>query len=91
MREIDITIGRLLRIYWLLLWRGSIGGGVIGALFGFVIGFIMAIAGSTREHVTLVTSIAGLVIGAIWAFVVVRMAIEKEYDDFRIALVAREP
>jgi uncharacterized membrane protein YdjX (TVP38/TMEM64 family) len=69
----------------------SIGGSVIGALFGFVIGFVMAIAGSTREHITLVTSIAGLVIGAVWAFVVVRMAIEKEYDDFRIVLVAREP
>ena len=42
MREVEITIGRLLRVYWLFLWRAIIGGLVIGAVFGFVIGFIIS-------------------------------------------------
>ena len=31
MHGVEITIGRLLRIYWLFVWRAMIGGLVIGA------------------------------------------------------------
>ncbi|HVX76149.1 MAG TPA: hypothetical protein VHB49_08480 [Bradyrhizobium sp.] len=89
MKEVELTIGRLLRIFWLLAWRGTLGGLVLGAVVGFIIGFIMGAAGSTREHVALVTSIAGLFVGAAWTIVVVKMALEKQYDDFRIALIGR--
>jgi hypothetical protein len=50
---------------------------------------VMGAAGSTREHLTLVTSLAGLVAGTIWSMVVLKMALEKQYQDFRIALIAR--
>jgi ABC-type nitrate/sulfonate/bicarbonate transport system permease component len=88
-QEVEITIGRLLRIVWLLLWRGSVGGLVIGGVVGFVLGFVMGMFGSTREHISLVTSIAGAVAGAIWWVVVVKMMLEKQYKDFRIALITR--
>jgi multisubunit Na+/H+ antiporter MnhE subunit len=89
MQELEITIGRLLRIFWLFAWRATIGGAGSGGIVGFVIGFVMGAAGSTREHLTLVTSLAGLVAGTIWSMVVLKMALEKQYQDFRIALIAR--
>ena len=89
MQEMEITIGRLLRIFWLFMWRATVGGAIAGAIAGFVIGFAMGVAGSTREHIALVTSLAGLVAGAIWSIVVLKMALEKQYRDFRIALIAR--
>jgi membrane associated rhomboid family serine protease len=89
MREVEITIGRLLRVYWLFLWRAIIGGLVIGAVFGFVIGFIMGAAGFAQAQIAVVTSTAGLIIGTVWSVVVVRMMLEKQYSDFRIALIER--
>jgi len=65
LREVEITIGRLLRIYWLLFWRGMVGGLVIGAAFGFVIGFIMGAAGFAQAQIALVTSTAGLIFGVV--------------------------
>jgi multisubunit Na+/H+ antiporter MnhE subunit len=89
MQEVEITIGRLLRIGWLFVWRATIGGAIAGGIVGFVIGLVMGAAGSPREHLTLITSLAGLAAGTIWSLVVLKMALEKRYQDFRIALIAR--
>jgi multisubunit Na+/H+ antiporter MnhE subunit len=88
-QEVEITIGRLLRIIWLFIWRGALGGLLIGAVVGAVIGFVMGALGGTREHVRIVTGIAGVAVGAIWHVLVLKMALEKRYRDFRIALIAR--
>ena len=89
MREVEITIGRLLRVCWLLFWRATVGALVIGAAFGFVIGFIMGAAGFAQAQIALVTSTAGLIFGVVWSVVVVKMMLEKHYSDFRIVLVER--
>ncbi|HTC97316.1 MAG TPA: hypothetical protein VK734_06315 [Bradyrhizobium sp.] len=88
MQEVEITTGRLLRIVWLILWRGILGAFVLGAVFGFVVGFIMGVMG-LAQHVVTATSVIGLVVGLFWWVVVIKMALQKQYDDFRIALVAR--
>lgn len=90
MREVEITIGRLMRICWLLLWRALVGALVIGAAFGFVIGFIMGAAGFAQAQIALVTSTAGLIFGAVWSVVVVKMMLEKHYSGFRIVLIERD-
>ena len=89
MREVEITIGRLLRIFWLFAWRSVIGGAILGAVIGFVIGFVMGVVGGTREHVALAGSVAGMLVGATWAVLVLKMALQKEYSDFRIMLIER--
>jgi hypothetical protein len=88
LQEIELTTGRLLRIVWLLVWRGYFGGAVLGAAAGFVIGFIMAIAGLPTERIKIATGIAGGIAGLAWFVVVCKMALEKQYREFRIALVA---
>jgi hypothetical protein len=30
MREVELTAQRLLSIWWLILWRGSVGGALLG-------------------------------------------------------------
>lgn len=89
MREVEISIGRLLRICWLLFWRAIVGALVIGTAFGFVIGFIMGAAGFAQAQIALVTSTAGLIFGVVWSVVVVKMMLEKHYSDFRIVLIER--
>ena len=89
MQEIEITVGRLLSIFWALLWRAMLGALVAGAVTGFVIGFVMGAFGSSRENVAIVTSVVGLVCGFVWWAVALRMALKKQYEGFRIALIAR--
>jgi membrane associated rhomboid family serine protease len=89
LQEIELTSGKLLRIAWLIAWRGSIGGAVLGAIAGFVVGFTMGIAGSPRDQIAVVARIAGGVAGVTWFVVACKMALEKRYQEFRIALIAR--
>jgi membrane associated rhomboid family serine protease len=89
MHEVEFTTGRLLRMYWLFVWRGVIGGLVIGAVIGFVIGFVMGATGFTKAQIAFVTSIAGVIVGAVWSVVVLKMLLKKQYSDFRIALIER--
>ena len=90
MQELEITVRRLLPIYWLFIWRATIGGAVIGGMFGFAIGFTMAFLHFSREQIGHVTGPAGWLVGVIWSLFVLRMMIEKQYRDFRIVLVARD-
>jgi uncharacterized protein (DUF697 family) len=90
LQEVEITIGRLLRIVWLIAWRGALGGFLLGAIVGFLIGVVMTAQGSPLKLIQLVTGIAGGIVGLIWWIAVLRMALKKQYSDFRIALIARK-
>lgn len=90
MQELDVTLGKVLRVYWLFLWRSLVGSILIGFVLGFVIGFALHVFGAPPTLTKTTSSLAGAVIGVIWSVVCMRMAIEKQYSDFRIALVPRE-
>ncbi|MGY3441617.1 GYF domain-containing protein [Bradyrhizobium sp. USDA 4473] len=89
-QELDITLGRLLRIYWLFIWRSLLGSVLIGAAIGFVIGLVMGVLGAPKPLLQSTTGLAGAVVGLIWSIVCLRMALEKKYSGFRIALLPRE-
>ncbi|MHC2338808.1 GYF domain-containing protein [Bradyrhizobium sp. USDA 4454] len=90
LQELDVTLGRLLRIYWLFIWRSLLGSILIGAVLGFIIGFVLAVLGAPKTLVQSTTGLAGAIVGFIWSIVCLRMALEKKYSDFRIALLPRE-
>ena len=90
MQELEASWSRALRVWWLIMWRGSLGGLVFGAIAGFVLGFFGALAGMSLEMIQLASAILGGIIGIVWFVIVVRMALRKRYGDFRIALVPRE-
>lgn len=89
MQELEVTWGRVMSVWWLLAWRSGLGAVLIGAAVGFVIGLVGALAGVSTDTITVLSTIAGAVVGLVWAIVVVRMALRKQYGEFRLALVRR--
>jgi hypothetical protein len=89
MHELELTWGRVLSVWWLVAWRGLVGSLLIGAAIGFVIGLVGFAAGVTLDAIQLISTVAGGLVGLLWAIVVVRMALKKKYGEFRLALVPR--
>lgn len=76
----------MLRIAWLLTWRGLLGGMVIGFLLGLVINMGLGL-GLGVVLSTNVNAAMGLVVMLVWWPFVIRMALKKRYRDFRIVLI----
>jgi hypothetical protein len=88
MQEVELTAQRLLSVWWLILWRSSVGGMMIGFVIGGIAGFAVAIAGYANLA-SAAGSYAGLTIMPFWGLLIVHMTLRKNYKSFRIALVAR--
>jgi len=88
MQELELTWSRVLKIWWLLIWRGQLIAILIGFLLGFVWGFVVSSIGRADLAETGGTAI-GAAVGLVWGMFAVRMALRKQYADFRLALVAR--
>jgi len=88
-RELDITTGRVVRIWWLYAWRTFVGAFVAAFVLGFVWGVIANILGAADD----VAEIGGLLIGMVasiaWSIVGVYMLLTKQYREFRIVLIGR--
>jgi hypothetical protein len=78
-------VPKVLRIVWLLTWRGLAGGIFIGFLLGLVINIGLGL-GLGVVLGTNVNAAMGLVVMLAWWPFVVRMALKKRYSDFRIVL-----
>ena len=90
MPELEVSFGRLLRIYWLFMWRSVLGALVIGFSLGFVFGFVLSALGVPLAQIKTIGSVVGLVGGVAWALFCLKMTLKKKYRDFRIILVPRE-
>ena len=78
MKELEATWGRVLEVWWSLVWRGVTVGIVAGIAADFVLEFV-----GVPDYSNYVGAIAGF-FGGIWA---VKVAIRNNYSDFRIVLV----
>ncbi len=78
MTELEATWGRVLEVWWSLVWRGATVGIVAGIAADLVLAFI-----GVPDYSKYVGAIAGI-FGGIWA---VRVAIRTDHSDFRIVLV----
>jgi hypothetical protein len=87
---LEVNLGRLLRIYWLFIWRSVLGALAIGFVLGFIIGLVLGALGVPLTRIATISGVVGLVGGAAWALFCLKMALEKKYRDFRIILVPRE-
>jgi hypothetical protein len=90
MPELEISVGMLVRIYWLFVWRSLLGSVLIGLVLGFAIGFVLGALGGTVDQIRTISGGVGLVGGLIWSIVCLKMALKKKYSDFRIVLVPRD-
>jgi hypothetical protein len=89
-QELEASLGRLLRIYWLFMWRSILGAVVIGFALGFILGLVLGALGVPLTQIRTISGVVGLVGGVFWALFCLKMALKKKYRDFRIMLVPRE-
>jgi hypothetical protein len=68
---------RLLSMWWLLAWRGTLGGFVLGAIAGSVSQILFGTGAAA----------AGLVAGLLWNLVVIQMLLEKKFRGFHLAVI----
>ncbi len=86
-KELEPTFKRTLSVWWLLAWRGTLVGALMGGALGFVIGLMWFALSWSPAHLQTVTAILGGIVGLVWGFIVLRMAFRKQYNGFRIALI----
>lgn len=87
MERVELTWKRVLAVWWLTAWRSALGGYALALATGFVVGFVLAIAGHPVAAKPVILVFDGIV-WLIWGIVVVRMALQKLYADFRLQPVA---
>jgi hypothetical protein len=85
-QELDVTWRRVASVWWLVFWRGAVGGLLLGAVAGFIVGMVVALAGHPELGRT-AGGWAGRLISIPWVAVALKMALEKRYREFRIVLV----
>jgi hypothetical protein len=89
MQELEPTWGRTIAVWWLIFWRGLLGSMLLGGVIGFIFGFVAAMSGMSPQQIATISPFLGAAVALPWAILVVKMALQKTYSDFRIALVPR--
>lgn len=85
--ELEPNLKRTLSVWWLMAWRGTLCGALMGGALGVVIGIVSLAMQWSPQSMQLMATIAGSLVGLAWGVVVLRMALRKKYNGFRIALV----
>jgi hypothetical protein len=92
--ELEVTWARVVRVWWALFWRGllaMLAAALAGGGVGFVVGFILGVLGTPIPTIQVICGFLGAILGLFISFVPVRLILARDYGDFRLALVPREP
>jgi len=95
---LEITKGRVFKVWWCLLWRIYLGclvvvmvvWGVNTAIRYCVFKLIGELSGETVELIETPCNVLGMVLLIYVSFVVVRFIFKKKFSDFEIIFVARD-
>jgi hypothetical protein len=87
MQEVELTAHRLLSVWWLVVWRGTLGGILVGVMTGGLAGFAVGLGGYP-ELGAIAGGFAGIALMPFWRLLIVHMGLKKKYRGFRIALVS---
>jgi hypothetical protein len=89
MQELEITWERVVPVWWLIVWRGLLGGWILAVALAFLIGEAGGRLGFEFSTVAAIATTLSSLVGLAWGLLVVRMALKKNYKEFRLALVAK--
>ncbi len=84
--EIEVTWNKTIRIWWAWVWRSillSVAGGLI---IGVLLGIISAVIG---VKMPLTSVILGFFVGLYAAFYMLKRVLNKDFGDFKIALISK--
>ena len=90
MNDIDITIGKVLPVWWAMIWRAMLGSVVAAFVLGVFIGLTMAAAGYPRMG-GVAAALAGYLVSvpiSVWALM---LALKKNYSEFQIVFMKIPP
>jgi hypothetical protein len=90
MQELEVTWARVLSVWWLIEWRAIAGGLVTGGAVGAVLGVAFAFTDWDSGRAGELELVFGGIVGLAWTFIATRMALRKQYRDFRIVLLPRD-
>ncbi|MDC0161166.1 hypothetical protein OAJ07_06910 [Gemmatimonadales bacterium] len=88
--ELEVTWRRATRIWWAYTWRSMIAiicAVVLGGIAGGVIGGISYAMGADLGTGEVLGGIAGGVLGLLSQIVVIRVILNRNYGELRLALV----
>ena len=88
MQELEPTWKRALSVWWLITWRGFIGFVLLVIASVVLVDSLATLIGGGSETLNVIGAIGVWVLSIIWGLVVVRMALEKHYRQFRVALIS---
>jgi hypothetical protein len=86
MQDVEPAWDKVLRIAWLLTWRGLFGGLAIGFLLGYIVDLSLGL-GMGKVLDPTAGAILKLIVLLVWWPFVVHMALNKRYRGFRIVLI----
>jgi hypothetical protein len=92
--EMEVTWSRAAMVWWAYIWRlvlATIVSSLIGGLVGGVIGLILGLIGAPKESIIFISLPIGLMIGTVASIVPMKMIIGKDFGEFRLLLVAKQP
>ena len=92
--ELEITWSRTVRVWWSYLWRNLIAivvSMLIGMVIGAVIGFILGAMGVSVRTIQIIVAPIGFVIGLAISIVPLKMILGKDFGEFRLVLLAKQP
>jgi hypothetical protein len=91
MKSIELSWGRVVKIWWAALWRSVIFANLFGGAVAGIAGIVMAILGH-REWGASEWFLDVVTVAWLPAFMMgTRLALRARYRDFRIILVEPEP
>ncbi|PWW83169.1 MULTISPECIES: hypothetical protein [Prosthecochloris] len=89
--ELEITWGRVIRVWWAYLWRNLVAilvATILGAIVGGVMGAILYMSGVTSvETLQLVITPISIAIGLVISLFPIKMILGKDFGEFRLVLV----
>lgn len=91
-QELEPTLSRATRVWWLISWRYLAGYIAIYAIVVWPISLGFQVIQMQNWAIQFTVSFAiGLVISFVWLIVVLQMALQKQYRHFKIAVVPLTP
>jgi hypothetical protein len=88
MQEVELTAHRLLSVWWLKVWRGTLGGILVGVVAGGLAGFAVALGGHPELGAT-AGGFAGIALMPFWWLLIVHMGLNKKYEVFGLLWIRR--
>ena len=88
MVEVEVTWGKVTKIWWSILWRYILFAALIGGVIGFIVGIFATIAHIDKVTLGRTCLIGGLLTAfpvSLW--VLMKVIQKKNFGDFRIALM----